>query len=122
MDVGEFEGEMLTVAVGRFGPYVKHGKTFVAIPKGEEPLNVTYDRAVELVVAKREADKNKEIKKFEKENIFVLNGRFGPYISYNKKNFKIPKNLLPEELTLEDCQKIINGEPKTKKTRKTSKK
>ena len=122
MDVGEFEGEMLTVAVGRFGPYVKHGKTFVAIPKGEEHLNVTYDRAVELVVAKREADKNKEIKKFEKENIFVLNGRFGPYISYNKKNFKIPKNLLPEELTLEDCQKIINGEPKTKKTRKTSKK
>ena len=122
MDVGEFEREMLTVAVGRFGPYVKHGKTFVAIPKGEEPLNVTYDRAVELVVAKREADKNKEIKKFEKENIFVLNGRFGPYISYNKKNFKIPKNLLPEELTLEDCQKIINGEPKTKKTRKTSKK
>ena len=122
MDVGEFEGEMLTVAVGRFGPYVKLGKTFVAIPKGEEPLNVTYDRAVELVVAKREADKNKEIKKFEKENIFVLNGRFGPYISYNKKNFKIPKNLLPEELTLEDCQKIINGEPKTKKTRKTSKK
>ena len=63
--------------------------------------------------------KNKEIKKFDKENIFVLNGRFGPYISYNKKNFKIPKNLLPEELTLEDCQKIINGEPKTKKTRKT---
>ena len=82
MDVGEFEGEMLTVAVGRFGPYVKHGKTFVAIPKGEEPLNVTYDRAVELVVAKREADKNKEIKKFEKENIFHS------ALSYRMSNFE----------------------------------
>ncbi len=122
MNVGEFEGEEITIAVGRFGPYVKHGKNFVSIPKGEDPLKVTYERAIELIVEKREVEKNKEIKKFEKENIFVLNGRFGPYISYNKKNFKIPKTLLPAELTLEDCLKIINGETKKKKTKKTSKK
>ncbi len=110
MTVGEFEGVAVTVAVGRFGPYIKLGNTFVSIPKGENPLEMTLERATELIVAKREADKNREIKTFEAESIAVLNGRFGPYISHKKKNYKIPKGTDPQSLTLEACQSIIAKE------------
>lgn len=126
--LGEFEGAEITVAVGRFGPYVKHNGTFTSIPKGEDPLSVTFDRAVELILAKRKADKEKLIQSFDNEGIQVLNGRFGPYISKDKKNYKIPKTTDPKTLTLEDCQKLIaeQGEKPTKsvarKTTKTTKK
>lgn len=113
MNIGIFENENVSVAVGRFGPYIKYGNTFVSIPKDENPLEITLKRATELILEKRSSDKNREIKKFENEGILILNGRYGPYISYKKKNFKIPKNVEPKDLTLEMCKEIIEKE-KTK--------
>lgn len=113
MNIGIFENENVSVAVGRFGPYIKYGNTFVSIPKDENPLEITLKRATELILEKRFSDKNREIKKFENEGILILNGRYGPYISYKKKNFKIPKNVEPKDLTLEMCKEIIEKE-KTK--------
>lgn len=107
VDLGEYDGEKVSVGVGRFGPYVHHGKTYISIPKGEDPLSVTHERAVELIEAKREADKNKVIMTFEAEDIAVLNGRFGPYISHAGNNYKIPKTKAAAELTLEECKAII---------------
>ena len=110
IDFGEYEGEALSVGVGKFGPYVRHGKAYVSIPKEEDPLTVTRERAIELIAEKRQADKNREIKKFEAEDILVLNGRFGAYITHAGENYKLPKGTIAEDLTLEQCQEIIANE------------
>lgn len=103
-EVGEFEGQPVKVNIGRFGPYVLHNKKFVSIPKEEDPYTIPYEKAVELIKAKRIADANKTIKLFdENPDIQVLNGRYGPYIKAGKKNVKIPKDKEPAELTLEEC-------------------
>lgn len=121
-EVGEFEGKPLTVNIGRFGPYILHDKKFVSIPKTDDPYTIQADRAIELVIAKREADAKKTIKEFEENpDIKVLNGRFGPYIKAGKKNIKIPKDKVPAELTLEDCLALIEAAPE-KKTRGTARK
>lgn len=113
--MGEFEGTAVTVNIGRFGPYVLHDKKFVSIPKGEDPYTITYDRAVELIHAKREADANRLIKAFDgNDEIQILNGRFGPYIKAGKKNVKIPKGKVPEELTLEECITLAENAPEKK--------
>ena len=128
VDLGEYEGESLSVGVGKFGPYVRHGKSYVSIPKDEDPLTVTRERAVELIAEKRQADKNREIKKFEAEDIFVLNGRFGAYITHAGENYKLPKGTVAADLTLEQCQEIIANEANKskgttkKKTTRTKKK
>jgi DNA topoisomerase-1 len=98
--LGEFEGENVRVNVGRFGPYVQLGKMFVSIPKGEEPLDVNYERAVELINAKRLAEANRLIATLA-EDVQVLNGRYGPYIKYKDVNVRIPKGVKTEEITLE---------------------
>ncbi len=118
--LGEYEGEKVIVAVGRFGPYVRHGNSYTSVPKGEDPLSVTLERAIEIIEAKRREDKNKEIKKFEAEDIQVLNGRYGAYIAHAGTNYKIPKGNDPAALTLADCQKII-AEAKTKPASATKK-
>jgi DNA topoisomerase-1 len=120
--LGSFEDQEIMVAIGRFGPYVKIDKTFVSIPKTDSPANISLERAIELINAKREADKNKLIKEFAEEpGLKVLNGRFGPYISFEKKNYKIPKNVEPKSLDLEKCKEIIkNAATKKGKTRKKS--
>lgn len=111
-DMGQFEDKQVTVNIGRFGPYVLHDKKFVSIPKGEDPYTITPARAVELIEAKRIADANRLIKSWpENEEIQVLNGRFGPYIKAGKKNVKIPKGKLPEELTLEECVTLAENAP-----------
>ena len=107
MDLETYEDEMMTVAVGRFGPYIKHGKVFVSIPKGEDPLEITAERAIALIEDKRTADRNKEIKAFKEQDIFVLNGRYGAYIAHAGGNYKIPKGTVAADLSLEDCEKII---------------
>ena len=128
VDLGEYEGESLSVGVGKFGPYVRHGKSYVSIPKDEDPLTVTRERAVELIAEKRQADKNREIKKFEAEDILVLNGRFGAYITHAGENYKLPKGTVAADLTLEQCQEIIANEANKskgttkKKTTRTKKK
>ena len=111
-DMGQFEDKQVTVNIGRFGPYVLHDKKFVSIPKGEDPYLITPERAVELIHAKRETDANRLIKSFpDNAEIQVLNGRFGPYIKAGKKNVKIPKGKLPEELTLEECVTLAENAP-----------
>ncbi len=117
-EVGKYEDEDMVAAIGRFGPYIRHKGKFVSIPKTDDPLTIEKDRAIELIEAKREKDRQKTIKVFEDENeTKILNGRWGPYISIGKENFKIPKEKKPEDLTLEECKKIVE-ESKKKKTQK----
>jgi DNA topoisomerase-1 len=119
MDLGEFENEIMTVAVGRFGPYVRHGKVFVSLPKDEDPLEMTLEKAIQLIKDKRTADANRQIKSFPAEDIFILNGQFGAYIAHNGKNYKIPKGKTPADLSVEECLQII-GDCEKIKTQKTS--
>lgn len=119
--IGSYEGEDVVVSVGRFGPYVKHKGKFVSLKKEDDINSITEERAIELIEEKREKDRNKYIKSFEDEDIQVLNGRWGPYISHKKKNFKIPKDVDAKELTLEDCKKIIKESGTKKKTTRKKK-
>lgn len=117
--IGEFEGKEVTVAIGRFGPYVKHDGKFVSIPRDIAPASISLEEAEELIVAKREAESNKTVKTFDEEpELAILNGRYGVYISYKKSNYKIPRTVQDASaLTLDECMEIINGqESKTKKT------
>ncbi|MGE3727545.1 MAG: type I DNA topoisomerase [Candidatus Sericytochromatia bacterium] len=110
--VGSFEDQDLIIGKGRFGPYVKHGDKFVSIPKGEDPLSITQERAIDLVLAKRKADAEKFIKGYESQpEIQVLNGRWGPYLKAHGENYKIPKTLDAQLLTLEQALKIIADAP-----------
>jgi DNA topoisomerase-1 len=120
-ELGEYENKKVTVAIGRFGPYVRHDNKFVSLGKEDDPFSVELDRAIELIETKREKDRKAVIRVFEEEpDLRVLNGRWGPYISYKKKNYKIPKKTNAGELTLEDCMNIINNapEPKSKRSKK----
>ena len=107
--LGEFEDKEVTVAVGRFGPYVKHDGKFVSIPRTLAPETITLEEAADLITAKREAEKQKVVKTFdENPDLQVLNGRYGVYIAYKKKNYKIPKTVTdPAALTLDECKAII---------------
>ena len=124
--VGQYEGKDITAGAGRFGPFLLHNSKFYSLkPATDNPLTVALDRAVEIIEAKREADRNKTIKTFDKEpELLILNGRWGPYISYKKENYKIPKKQDPASLTLDECMKIIgeSASKPAKTTRKTAKK
>ncbi len=120
-NVGTYEDKEIIVSVGKFGPYIRHDNKFVSLKKNiDDPYTITHERAIELIEEKREKDKNKYIKVFEDEpELQILNGRWGPYISYKKNNFKIPKEIEPKDLSKEDCLKIIQGSDKKKtKTKK----
>lgn len=121
-DLGEYENKTVTVAIGRFGPYIRHDNKFVSLGKTDDPFSIELNRAIELIEAKREKDRNAVIKVFDsdKEVLQILNGRWGPYIAYKKKNYKIPKTTKADELTFEDCMNIINNSSETKP--KTTKK
>ena len=125
-NLGNYEDADLIVAIGRFGPYIKHGSKFVSIPKDMSPQSISYDEAVALVVKKREEDAQKVVKKFEENpDMEILNGRYGVYIAYKKKNYKIPKGVDAANLSLNDCLKIVNDEasaPKKTVRRRTAKK
>ncbi len=107
--IGSFEDQDVTVAIGRFGPYVKHAGKFVSIPKGLSPAHITLDEAVELIEKKRAADANKTLKTFDEDaDMQILNGRYGPYIKYKGGNFKIPRTVAdPAALALDECRKIV---------------
>lgn len=119
-DLGEHEGQMVTVGTGRFGPYVRYDKLFVTIPKGVDPMHITLDEAVALIKNKQDAQEKKFIKTFEADpEMQVLNGRYGPYINYQKKNYKIPENVEPADLNLAACFKIIELQKSRAEVRKT---
>lgn len=114
---GAFEGKDIVVSTGRFGPYVMHDKKFVSIPKNIDPLEITQEQAINLIVTKRNAEEQSILKTFEEqEGLQIRTGRFGPYISCNGKNFKIPRSMAERasELTIEECRKIMSEPPKKK--------
>ena len=115
--VGEFEDKEVVIGVGKFGPYVRHDGKFVSLAKTDDPYTIELPRAVELIEEKRKKDavKNIPIRTYPSEpELQVLNGRYGPYIAYKGKNYRIPKGNVPEELTLEQCMDIISKSAKSK--------
>ena len=118
--LGEYEGKTVTVAIGRFGPYVRHDSKFISLEKNvDDPYSIELTRAIELIEGKREKDQNALIKVFdENPDIKILNGRWGPYIAFKKNNYKIPKGTDASKLSFEDCMKLIDKEPAPKKSRK----
>jgi DNA topoisomerase-1 len=109
---GEFEGKEMVVAIGRFGPYIRHNSIFISLKKEDDPMTVSAERCVELILAKRQAEIDKYIKTFpENPEVQVLNGRWGPYLVVGQSNFKIPKGTDPKSLTLQDCLDIA-ADPK----------
>ncbi len=121
--LGNFEDKEMVVAVGRFGPYIKHEGKFTSIPSGKDPLTLTSEEAIDLIQKKREADKNRILKKFDEDaDLQILNGRFGPYIIYKKQNYKIPKAQEPAALSFEQCMEIIQKENNSDKKKKRSSK
>ena len=122
--LGEFEEKPVSVGIGRFGPYIKHNQLFVSLKKGvDDPGTITLETAIERINEKREIEKNRKIQEFE-NGVQILNGRFGPYITFNKVNYKIPKGKEADKLTFEETMEIIakGGDSKKKTTKKTIKK
>ncbi len=118
-ELGLYEEKKVVVAIGRFGPYVRHDSKFVSLKKEDNPYKIDLERAIELIEEKREKDRSKTIKIFEEDTeLQILNGRWGPYISYKKKNFRIPKGTNAEDLSLKQCMEIIEGNTKSGKTKK----
>lgn len=115
--LGEYEGKVMKVAIGRFGPYISHNSAFISVPKEIDPLDVTEEQAIELIEAKRKKDAERLIKSFpEDETVKVLNGRWGPYIEFGKLNVKIPKDITdPTTLTFEQCKALADAMPKDAK-------
>ena len=107
--LGEYEGEKVTIGAGRFGPYIKHGSAYITLPKTHDPLTVSLEEAAEMIEAKKKAEAERIIKVFAEEpDMQVLNGRFGPYIAYKGSNYKLPKGVVPADLTPEECLEIVN--------------
>ena len=122
-EVGEFEGSSVTIGAGRFGPYVLHNRKYVSIPKTIDPMCITLEEAINLIQEKRSTEEKRHIKTFEEdEKMELLNGRYGPYIAYDGKNYRIPKAKQEnvEELTFDECMTIVKEapEPKAKGRRK----
>jgi DNA topoisomerase I len=104
------DGEPVSANIGRFGPYVRYGAKFVSI-RGDDPYTITFERALELIAEKQITDANRLIRDFPDAGIQVLNGRYGPYVTNKKKNAKIPKDRVPAELTLEECETLLAAAP-----------
>jgi len=119
-NIGDFEGKSVTVAIGRFGPYVRHDSKFISLEKNvDDPYSVNLERAIALIESKREKDMNALIKVFEEDpEVRLLNGRWGPYISFKKNNYKIPKSTDATKLSFDDCMMLIEKQPAPKKSRK----
>jgi len=116
--LGVLDQAEVTVATGRFGPYIRHQSHFYSLMRSDDPLTITMERAIEIITEKKKMDQEKIIREFKEEKeLKILNGKYGPYISYNKLNFKIPKNKVAEELTFEECKKIMTESKPTKSSK-----
>ena len=121
--VGVFEDNEMTVAIGKFGPYIRHNSAFYSLPKGLDPLDVSEEQAIEIIQDKRKRDSERLIKTFdENPDVKILNGRWGPYIEFGKQNVKIPKGKEPKDLTYEDCKALADAEAKAPKKKFVKKK
>jgi DNA topoisomerase-1 len=117
--LGYFEDQLLETGKGRFGPYVKHHGKYYSLGKTDQLSSLTQERAIELILAKRNMEANKFIKEFaENEAVKIVNGMYGPYIQIGKRNVKIPKGTEPASLTLEECLALGDSAPAPKKARK----
>ena len=120
-NIGEYEGDIVTIGSGRFGPYVQHGGKYVSLPKEMDPMTVTLADAIKLIAEKREQERQRHIKSFEEDSTMqVLNGRFGPYITCDGKNYRLPKSLHERaaQLTYVECKEIVDKAPEPKARRK----
>ena len=118
-EIGEYEGEIMLASIGKFGPYIRHKDKFYSLPKDEDPFTVDEEKAIEVIEAKRKLDAEKFIKVFdENPEVQVLKGPYGPYIKAGKKNVRIPKGKVPEELTLEECLTLAEQAPDKKGKRR----
>lgn len=124
--LGSFEGKDVSVAIGRFGPYVRHDGKFVSIPKDIAPASVTLDEAIALIEEKRQAEAKRVVKTFDEDaDLQILNGRYGVYISYKDGNYKIPKTVAdPAALTYDEAMEIVKSQAdrpaKTTRSRKAA--
>ena len=120
--LGDFEGTEVIVSTGKFGPYIRHKSAFYSLPSSEDPLSVLLPRAIEIINAKRHEDIKKVIREYpEDKDIRVLNGRYGPYISFSKENYKIPKGKTAADLTYDEVKAIISASEPTKSKSKKKK-
>lgn len=111
-NIGEYEGEVMTVAVGRFGPYVRHAGKFYSLPKDADPLSCTAEQAIEIIREKRESEEKSLLKSFaEDADLSIRTGRFGPYLKYKTDNYKLPKDVDPTSMSYDDCMKLIAETP-----------
>ena len=118
--LGTFEDKEIEANVGRFGPYIRHNGKFVSIPKELTPQTITLEEAIELIEQKRKEDSNRLIRQYDEDaDLQVLNGRYGAYIAYKKKNYKIPKGNEAAALSYADCMRIIEEADKNPSTSKT---
>ena len=113
-ELGEYEGEKIIIGMGRFGAYVLYNKQYVSLPKDADPLTITLDEAIVLIEEKKSQEQQRHIKTFEEDAMMeVLNGRYGPYISYDGQNYRLPKQFHARaaELTYEECKRIVDETP-----------
>ena len=121
--LGDFVGKTVVVGIGRFGPYIRHDGKYVSLPKEFTPQGVSLEDAIILIQQKREQESQRLIKKFDEDDeLELLNGRFGPYIAYKKKNYKLPKGSEPASLTFADCMKIVEDADKAPAKKKPARK
>ena len=116
-ELGDYEHKPVTIGAGRFGPYILHNRQYTSMPKDTDPLTITLDEAIALIEEKRKQDSQKHLKIFlEDPKLEVLNGRYGPYLAYDGKNYRLPKSMHERaaQLTYEECMKVINAVPAKK--------